>query len=347
MVVNLSDRYVLSIEASFQEAIDCLSTNDRQIVLIGDDCGVLLGTITDGDVRRALLVGAELQTSVADVMNIHPVTLPSDSDSTLVRDTMRLHSVKQIPVVDSSGKISGLWNIDDFLGVQPLENAVLLMAGGFGKRLMPLTKDTPKPMLKVGDKPILEFIIRQLIDAGFRKFFISTHFKADVIVDHFGDGASLGISIEYLKETKPLGTAGALALLPEMTKPILVMNGDILSRTNFQELLEFHDKNMATATMVVRDYTHVVPFAVIENDGHLITSINEKPKISHFINAGIYILSPQICNAMCDAEPMDMPDLLSDLIDQNRSVVMFPLYEYWSDIGRKEEFEQAYRLFKD
>lgn len=342
----MSDSYILSIDSSLKEAIDCLSKNDRQIVLIVDKNRVLQGTVTDGDVRRSLLSGNGLDICVTEVMNSNPVTLPSDCNDTLVRNTMRQFSIKQIPIVDHVGKVDGLRHIEEFLGAQPVENAALLMAGGFGKRLLPLTEHTPKPMLKISDKPILEIIIRQLIDAGFRKFFISTHYMAESIVNHFGDGTAFGISIEYLHETTPLGTAGALALLPEISRPILVMNGDILSRVNFQQLMEFHDQNEAKATMVVRDYEHVVPFAVIENDGQFITSIKEKPKISHFINAGIYVLSPAICNAMRDIEKKDMPDVLSQLIGQNYPVAMFPLHEYWSDIGLKEEFEKAHSLFK-
>jgi len=249
----------------------------------------------------------------------------------------------QIPVVDKDGRVIGLETLQHLLEKKRYDNPVFLMAGGFGTRLRPLTEHTPKPMLNVGTKPILETILNQFIDAGFYNFFISTHYKAEIVHAHFGDGSEWNVSIQYVHEKEPLGTAGALGLLPKNLPdlPIVMMNGDLLTKVDFLELLSFHNEQGCDATMCVREYDFQVPYGVINASGHRITSIVEKPIQKFFVNAGIYVLNSSILEKIDGEGYLDMPYLLSQEIENHGLVNMFPLHEYWLDIGQMEQFEQA------
>jgi NDP-sugar pyrophosphorylase family protein len=223
------------------------------------------------------------------------------------------------------------------------------MAGGFGKRLKPLTDSTPKPLLKVGNKPILENILEQFIATGFHKFYISTHYKAEMVREYFGDGSNWNVSIEYIHEETPLGTAGGLGLLPNnLTKlPILVMNGDLLTKVNFEQLLNFHLQEGGAATMCVREYDFQVPYGVIKADGRRIISIQEKPIQSFFVNAGIYVLNPSILDAVDGKNYLDMTQLLEDKIENDEQVNLFPIHEYWLDIGGSKQFDRAQKDLRE
>ena len=224
------------------------------------------------------------------------------------------------------------------------ENLVLLMVGGFGKRLLPLTKNTPKPLLKVGRKPLLEFIVEQLSEYGFHKICMATHYKGDLIRSYFGDGKTWKVNISYIEESEPLGTAGALTLIESkyLTKPILVMNGDILTRLNFRQLLEFHESHTAQATMCVRECDFQIPYGVVESNGEQVSRIVEKPSQTYSVNAGIYVLNPSIIrNRNKSPEYYDMTDLLSEVVNSGNIVNKFPIIEYWMDIGQIEEYEKA------
>ena len=223
-------------------------------------------------------------------------------------------------------------------------NPVFLMAGGFGKRLHPMTNDTPKPLLKVGDKPILEMILKQFIDAGFHNFYISTHYKAEMIREYFGNGDKWNVSIQYIHEEKPLGTAGALGLLPKdlLELPILVMNGDLLTKVNYKHLLDFHIEQGGEATMCAREYDIQVPYGVVEVEEQRVKSIIEKPVHKFYINAGIYVLNSAKVKSIDGDSYLDMPNLLNKLVsDNDENIGMFPIHEYWLDIGRMDEFQQA------
>lgn len=334
---------LISPNATLQQAIQQMDASAQGILLVADSEKHLLGTITDGDVRRALLNHLGLDINIQQVMNKQPRSASSEWSRSQLLAALEQQQLLHLPVVDSAGRITGLETLQRLLNKQHLANPVFLMAGGFGTRLRPLTHNCPKPMLKVGGKPILELILQNFIDAGFYRFFISTHYMPDVIRNHFGDGRNWGVSIEYIHEESPLGTAGALGLLPqqEIDRPMFLMNGDLLTRLDYRKLLDFHEQSQAIATMCVREYEHQVPYGVIESNGSCITSITEKPIQHFFINAGIYLLSPELVRSVTPGTRIDMPTLLQQAIDQCQHVSMFPIHEYWLDIGRMEDFRRA------
>lgn len=330
-------------QTRLEAAIALMDKGAKRIVLVIDDDERLLGTLTDGDVRRALLRHQPLTTPVSEVMCISPQVAQLDWSREKTLAVMESTRLLQLPVIDPDGRVVGLETLHDLLNVKKIDNPVFLMAGGFGKRLYPLTQDCPKPMLKVGDKPILELILQSLADAGFHRFYISTHYLPEVIKDHFGDGSKWNVNIKYVHEDEPLGTGGAIGLLPpdEVQVPMILMNGDLLTRIDYRSLLEFHLRHMGAATVCVREYESQVPYGVIQCEGHRITQIVEKPIQRFFISAGIYVLSPELIQRVAAGQRVDMPTLLENEIAANRDVNMFPLHEYWLDIGRMDDFRRA------
>lgn len=326
-----------------ETAIGALDKGGLGIVLVADADDVLLGTVTDGDVRRALLRHQTMDTPVSKIMCATPQVADLNWSREKLLAAMESTRLLQLPVVDADRRIVGIETLHDMLGRRRLDNPVFLMAGGFGKRLYPLTQDCPKPMLKVGDKPILELILNSFCDAGFHRFFISTHYLSEVIRDHFGDGSRWNVSIQYVHEDAPLGTGGALGLLPhaEIDLPIFLMNGDLLTRVDYRSLLDFHECHKGSATLCVREYENQIPYGVIQSDGHRITQIVEKPVQRCFISAGIYMLSPELIRRVAPGERIDMPTLLEREIGAGRDVNMFPVHEYWLDIGRMDDFQRA------
>ncbi|KJH79124.1 nucleotidyltransferase family protein [Stutzerimonas stutzeri] len=334
-------------EATLEEAIATLDREALRIVMVVSCERRLLGTLTDGDVRRALLKHMTLDVPVAEVMCITPRTAARDWSKERILADMEKYQLLQLPVVDQEHRVIGLETLHDLLNKRHRDNPVFLMAGGFGTRLQPLTHNCPKPLLKVGEKPILELILESFINAGFHRFFISTHYMPEMIREHFGDGSQWGVSIRYIHEKEPLGTGGALGLLPhdEIDQPLFMMNGDLLTTLNFQNLLEFHQDHSGVATMCVREYEHCVPYGVIQSEGHRICSMVEKPVHRFFINAGIYLLSPDLVKSVAPGVRVDMPTLLEREIANGNDVNMFPVHEYWLDIGRMEDFKRAQQEF--
>lgn len=334
-------------ETTLEDAIATLDREALRIVMIVDAERRLLGTLTDGDVRRALLKHMALDVPVGEVMCATPRTAARDWSRERILSDMEKYQLLQLPVVDQEGRVIGLETLHDLLNKRHRDNPVFLMAGGFGTRLQPLTHNCPKPLLKVGEKPILELILESFINAGFHRFFISTHFMPEMIREHFGDGTRWGVSIRYIHEEEPLGTGGALGLLPhdEIDQPLFMMNGDLLTTLNFQNLLEFHQDHSGVATMCVREYEHCVPYGVIQSEGHRICSMVEKPVHRFFINAGIYLLSPDLVKSVAPGVRVDMPTLLEREIANGNDVNMFPVHEYWLDIGRMEDFKRAQQEF--
>jgi len=326
-----------------REAIGVLDRGGRQIALVVGEGRRLLGSLTDGDVRRALIRQVELTAPVEQVMARQPRTAPADATKERVLQLMERHQVLQIPLVDAAGRVVGIETLHGLLHGRRRSNAVFLMAGGFGTRLQPLTDNCPKPLLNVGDKPILEIIIENFVRAGFHRFFISTHYLPEMIRERIGDGSRWDIEINYIHEDQPLGTGGALGLLPKdrILEPMFLMNGDLLTNLDFSKLLDFHENHDGIATMCVREHEHRVPYGVIEGDGLRIASMVEKPSYRYFINAGIYVLSPDILNDVTSGQRIDMPTLLEQQMAQRRPVNMFPVHEYWLDIGRMEDFQRA------
>jgi len=333
---------------SLEEAIATLDRGALRIAIVVDEQDRLLGTLTDGDVRRALLKHFPLDIPVGEVMCATPQTAQRDWSRERVLAVMESTQLLQLPVVDTDGRVVGLETLHGLLEKRLLNNPVFLMAGGFGTRLHPLTHDCPKPLLKVGDKPILELILESFIKEGFHRFFISTHYLPEMIKEHFGDGTRWGVSIRYVHEEEPLGTGGALGLLPhhEIDEPLFLMNGDLLTTLNYRGLLDFHKEHDSIATMCVREYEYQVPYGVIQSDEHRILSMVEKPIQKFFINAGVYVLSTELVKSVEPGTRVDMPTLLSQQIDKGNEVSMFPLHEYWLDIGRHEDFQRANGEYK-
>ena len=330
-------------DVSVMNALKQLDKTALQILLVVDDDARLLGTITDGDVRRAVLHGVDLQAPVCEIMQRNPVTVtpsvPRDEVVALMRDRF----VHCVPVVDDSGFVVGLESESRLL-LEGVEDAwVVLMAGGLGMRLRPLTESVPKPLLKVNGKPMLEHILENLAEQGFRHFFLSVNYKAEMIKDYFGDGSGFGVHVTYLEEDKPLGTGGALSLLPKDEAPdnIIVMNGDLLTSLNFRQFLDYHRSHCGIATMAVRDYSIKVPYGVVRVEGDRFVDIVEKPAHSYFVNAGIYVLSKKVVSSLPENEHVDIPDVFEDLASRGENILVFPVREHWRDVGSHEDYKMA------
>jgi len=339
-------RVLLTPEDSLEHTIKVLHEGGCRIALVSDEYGKLLGTVTDGDIRRALINQLTMKSSVSLIMNSKPITVDDKVTNKEILSLMSDQGLLHMPIVDKDGILCGLETLQQLIENPIHDNPVFLMAGGFGTRLHPLTKDTPKPLLKVGSKPILEMIIDQFISYGFHNFYISTHFKSEQIRDYFKNGELHNISIKYVHEDVPLGTAGSLGLLPENLSdfPIIVMNGDLLTKVDFKNLLDFHDDNHAEATMCVREYDFQVPYGVVEIDNYSIKEIEEKPVHKFFVNAGIYVLSKNLIDKVDGKTYLDMTDFLGKELKIGK-VNAFPIHEYWLDIGQIEEYEKANREF--
>lgn len=335
-------KVLITEQATLRETIGIIDGGALKIALVVDAGKRLLGTVSDGDIRRGILRGCSLEDSVQEVLNRTPTVAAQNEGRDKILAMMRQKQVYQIPVVDAEGVIVGLEILERILEVPKHDNWVVLMAGGLGSRLAPLTEDTPKPLLKVGGKPILETIIENFVDYGFTNFRISVNYKAEMIESYFGDGSRFGARIDYLREEKKLGTAGALSLLSERpTSPVLVMNGDVLTKVNFQQLIDFHREHQAQATMCVREYDFQVPYGVVTLNKHRILTIEEKPVQRFFVNAGIYVLEPETLALIPKDSYYDMPTLFEQLVAREQETAVFPIREYWLDIGRMDDFQRA------
>ncbi len=334
------------VNGTVKNAIEVLNNSGIRAALVVDDEMHLKGIVTDGDIRRGILQHVDLDSAVENIMNRNPVTcLRTDSKQKVIQK-MASKGLLHMPIV-ADGVLVDFVTLQGFTEEKRHDNPVFLMAGGFGTRLRPLTNEMPKPLLRLGNKPILETILESFIGAGFHRFFISTHYMSEKIRQHFGDGSRWNVTIEYVHEASPLGTGGALGLLPKdlPSIPVIVMNGDVLTKVDFEELLEFHYNSRGIATLCVTEYQNQIPYGVIETDGNQITAINEKPVTRHFINAGIYVLEPELVTSVNENKRLDMPDLLKRQLDKGSKVAMFPLHEYWLDIGQMPDFEQAQQDF--
>jgi dTDP-glucose pyrophosphorylase/predicted transcriptional regulator len=335
---------LVSSSTSLRQTIEAITNGNLQIALVVDSENKLLGTVTDGDIRKAILAGKDLNITAGEAMRNQPITSASKTPRTAILKLMREKRIHQMPLVDDRGRVVDVLTVDDMIGAAHKPNAVVIMAGGLGTRLHPLTEETPKPMLKVGGKPILETIIQSFIDQGFTNFFVSVNYKANIISEYLGDGSRLGAKINYLHEKSRLGTAGGLSLLPrDIHAPIIVMNGDLLTRISVDALLDFHERENAVATMVVREDHYQVPYGVVEVDGTQIIGVEEKPIQRHLVNAGIYVISQDGLSNIPGETFYDMPTHFAKLAANGHRTAAFPLHEYWVDIGRLDELERAQR----
>jgi dTDP-glucose pyrophosphorylase len=335
-------RVLLPIGSSLRDAMAVLDQTSMQIVLVVQPGDQLVGTVTDGDIRRGLLRDLNQNAPVEEVMNRAPMTAPQGMSRLELIELLRRNDLRHVPIVDASGRVVGLEADSELYEGVEKENWVVLMAGGLGQRLRPLTDDVPKPLLAVGDRPLLEIIIDRFIVQGFRRFFVSVNYRAEMVMSHFGDGGRMGCEIRYLQEREPLGTAGAIGLLPETPKaPFVVMNGDLLTTVDFDRLVDFHSAHSGDLTLCVRRYSHQIPYGVAEVRDNLVIDIVEKPSHDCYISGGIYVLSPSVLSRLRPVRRVDMPNLMRDVIDSGGRVSAFPVTEYWIDIGRIEDLERA------
>ena len=342
---NLSD-YMVSTDVTMAEVVEVIDRG-AQIALVVDENRRLLGTVTDGDFRRALLRGLSMQTSIEEFMHRDFRALPETATDEDALNLMRRNFIHQIPALDDSGRVVRLFRLEELIKPMERPNTVVIMAGGKGERLKHLTSNCPKPMLQVGGKPILEIILEQCIEVGFREFYFSVNYLKEQIKDYFGDGTSWKVNIQYLEEDKPMGTAGGLSLLPSMPEhPLLVLNGDVLTRVDYGRLLNFHAEHEASATLCVQEHTTRIPYGVVRMDDVMVQAIEEKPVLSNYVNAGIYLLEPSLLELVPSDQLFNMPQLLEKAVGEQYRVSAFPIHEYWLDVGLPETFEQAHGEWK-
>ena len=336
------DNIKLNINSTIKEALKIIDNGALQIALVVNENDILLGTLTDGDIRRGLLKGLDLNSSIKSIIFKTPtIAKISDTKEEILKLALskKLH---QIPIVDERGKILGIQEIEELIKPKDKTNKVILMVGGLGTRLRPLTENTPKPMLKVGNKPILQTIVEKFAEYGYTDIVMCVNYKSHMIQDYFGDGKEFGVNIEYVLENQRMGTAGALSLLKDKpNEPFFVMNGDLLTNVNFEHLHNYHLSNNSLGTMCVREYDFQVPYGVVNISNSKITSIEEKPTHKFFVSAGIYMLSPEVLDYIPKNQFYDMPTLFEKIIGENKNAISFPLREYWLDIGRIEEYKKA------
>lgn len=333
---------VVRADATVREILALINENSTGFALVVDSENRPVRAMTDGDLRRALLAGVSLDSRIGGLKPSAPPILCTYTAAPAEQlRLMRQHKIQQLPLVDEEGRVVHVVILSDLIEENAVPLNAVVMAGGFGSRLAPLTADTPKPMLPVGDKPLLEHIVGQLRTAGIGDVSITTHYLAERIHDHFGDGDRFGLSINYIHESEPLGTAGALRLIARPTGPLLVMNGDILTNVDFRKLHLYHDEHEADLTMAVRPFETYIPYGVVETEKGVVKSLREKPTFTHFVNAGIYLLSPSAFDYLESDGRLDMTHLIDRLIEAGKTVASFPLAEYWLDIGHLHDYERA------
>ncbi|AOY75647.1 sugar phosphate nucleotidyltransferase [Clostridium formicaceticum] len=329
-------------EDTLKYTMETIDRTAKGIALVTDYEGKLEGTVTDGDIRRAILKGSSLEDTVENIMKKNFIFVGENYSSKFIENIFRQKSIFQIPVLDEEMKVVDIIFYQDFIKKPVRENWAVIMAGGEGKRLMPLTADIPKPMLSVGSKPILEIIIEQLKDYGYNNILLCLNYKSDIIENYFQDGKAFDVNIEYIKEEKSLGTAGAIRLAKShLNQSFLVINGDILTKLNFEEFMNYHQKHKNKITIATRRYELQIPYGVLKIDNETVVSLKEKPSSSMFINGGIYCLEPEIVEDIPENEYFDITQLIQKIIDREEKIGSFPIAEYWMDIGQVEDYHQA------
>lgn len=340
------DNVLVRTGASTRDVLALIDANHAGIAIVVDRDGRLVGTVTDGDVRRAILRGLSLDEPVTAVMCDRPIAASEDANDSALVDLLNLHRISQLPVVDGSGRPTGLFHVSDALVPTRMFAGAVVMAGGEGRRLRPLTDTIPKPLAEIGGRPMIERIIESIATIGVQQIYVAVNYKANLIIDRLGDGSALGVQIEYLHESERLGTAGALSLLPTRPAgPILVMNGDVLTKVPLDELFRYHYRHRCSVTMCAVEYKVRVPFGVIETAGALVTGLAEKPSFRFLCNAGIYAMDPDVLHLAQEPHPLDMTDLVERVVANGQPVGAFPITEQWLDVGNPESLALAEELF--
>lgn len=336
------EKATLTPDATIREAIRNLDATALQIVLIITEDGKLIGTVTDGDIRRGLLRGLGLDAPLDAIVYREPLVVPPEMGRDAILQLMRANKIHQLPVIDGERRLVGLHLMDELMSPQERPNSMVIMAGGRGVRLRPHTESCPKPLLPVGGKPMLEHIIERAKADGFHRFVLAVHYLGEMIEDYFGDGSRWRVRIDYLREEAPLGTAGAIALLdPRPDQPFVVSNGDVLTDLRYGELLDFHYRYAAAATMAVRLHEWQNPFGVVRTRGVDIVGFEEKPVIRSHINAGVYVLDPSVMDMLRHGENCDMPTLFARLQKVSARTIVYPMHEPWLDVGRGDDLNRA------
>ncbi len=334
--------YLVSPKDTILQVMACLDRNAHGIALVVDADGRLTGTVTDGDIRRALLKGAGVGSPIEGHMGRRFTTVTADTGRAEVLDLMRARCIEQVPIIDGAGKLVGLHVMREIVGSVQRPNWAVIMAGGRGERLRPLTDTIPKPMIRVAGRPILERIVLHLVGFGVHEIYISVNYLGDVIRSHFGDGSAFGCSIRYLQEDKPLHTGGALSLLPARPQhPLLVMNGDLVTQADVGAMLQFHEAGGYRMTVGCDEYTHTVPFGCLQIQEGRVLGIEEKPVLNRPINAGIYVLSPEVLERVPQNQAFPITALIEQAIVLGDSVGAFRISGGWIDVGRHDELRQA------
>ncbi len=332
----------IKTNSTIKDAMIALDKGTAEIALVVDDDYKLIATVTDGDIRRGLLRGLTLQDSIEKCMHRNFIYVREEVGRAEVLDLMKAHTIKQVPILDEKGRVKGLHLLREIIGSQEKQNIALIMAGGKGERLKPITDEIPKPMIKVAGRPILERLILHLIGYGIKNFFIAVNYKSEIIENHFLDGKELGCQINYIKEEKPLGTAGALGLLPFKPKEsIIILNGDLLTQFDLDEMLNYHKDNKFNGTIGVYNYVHKIPYGVIEEKGGKMVNIKEKPSFVWYINSGIYIVEPDLIDLVPKKEAFNMPELLEKAHSLKKNIGVFHIEGDWIDIGLHKDLKKA------
>jgi dTDP-glucose pyrophosphorylase len=337
-------RAIISSQATISEAVAQLEHAGTGALVLCDEHRQLRGLLTDGDLRRAILRGVSFNQSCSTIAKLDPVVARvgcAAADALKLMDHGREFVLNHLPVVDDQGRVVDLLLRSDLVSDERLGVAAVIMAGGYGKRLRPLTDNTPKPMLTLGDKPLLELTIERLRGAGIRRMNVTTHYLPEAITNHFGDGSAFDVEIRYVEEDRPLGTAGGLKLLKDSDETLLVINGDVVTEVDFRSMLDYHRDHGADVTVGVKQYEVQVPYGVIDCDGPRVRKVQEKPVLNFLVNAGIYLIEPSVYRYIPEDRPFDMTDLIERLVDKGRHVVSFPIVEYWLDIGQRADYERA------
>ncbi|HEY3523243.1 MAG TPA: nucleotidyltransferase family protein [Candidatus Limnocylindrales bacterium] len=333
---------VVPMSGCLRDAMLAIDRSRTGMALAVDERHRLLGVLTDGDVRRALLSGASLDGPLEPHLVGSFVAVDAGASRGEVLELMQARRIAQVPVLDPDGAVVGLHLLHEMVGVDRRPNWAVVMAGGEGRRLRPLTESVPKPMLRVAGRPILERIVFHLVSHGIERVFLALGYRGEVIEAHFGDGTRFGCRVEYLREREPLGTAGALSLLPEPpSQPVVVMNGDLVTQADVGAMLDRHDQRGDTVTIAVAPYVHTVPYGCVRRSGDLVTAIDEKPTIEREINAGIYVLDPSVVARIPRDRPVSMPDVVADALERGERVGAFAVDDEWIDVGRRDELDGA------
>jgi len=334
-------KFTIDIHSTIKEAMQAINDNYKEVVFVIDRNDVLRGIITDGDIRRALLANRGFDYPAAKIMTRDYFSLDSSSDRTTALDIMKARSIRHIPIIDKNKELIGIHFLDELLGSQLKPNSAVIVAGGLGTRLRPMTEKCPKSMVLVAGRPILERLILHLVGYGIRKIYISINYMGEVIKKYFKDGNNYGCAIEYIEETSPLGTGGPLSILPKQKHPVIVMNGDLVTQINIDSLINFHNNTKLDATICAKGFQVEIPFGVINEKNNKLVELKEKPTQEHLINAGIYVFNPNVISLIPKNTEFPITNIFHLMQKKGMGTGVYVLDENWIDVGRMNELKKA------